>query len=175
MTNPVDIDAVRAAWERLEAACAGLLAQQCKSHRPYMGCPMDCGDVTNALDPELAEARPLIAAVIEECHGRRFDPNLRSELAEAHEALAAARAEAGQLSNQNLAEFVEYKRRRNEQHAAYDRLYEHAMHLANRIDPPGDWACAECRPNSTMLKGDGWRCDVHALRAIEKSRPHDRG
>ena len=61
-----DIAEARAAWERLDAACGSLLAQRCKSHRPYMGCPLDCSDVENALTPEFEQARPLITAAIDE-------------------------------------------------------------------------------------------------------------
>jgi hypothetical protein len=67
----VDVEAARLAWERLDAACAGLLARQCKSHRPYMGCPLDCNDVESALDPEHAEARPLINAALDEIEALR--------------------------------------------------------------------------------------------------------
>lgn len=48
------------AWRQIDAACSGLLASQCKRHAPYMGCPMDCNDIANALDPELLNARPLL-------------------------------------------------------------------------------------------------------------------
>lgn len=67
MTSPSPTAAARAladqaatAWERLDAGCAGLLANQCKRHPPYMGCAMDCTDMANALDPEHAEARTAI-------------------------------------------------------------------------------------------------------------------
>lgn len=113
----VDINAVRTAWERLDAACAGLLARQCKSHRPYMGCPLDCGDIENALDPEFAEARPLIAAVIDEVERLRLIADeervasittlweqatadrekLTAELREAHDALTSTRLELAQM------------------------------------------------------------------------------
>ena len=79
-----DIDETQAAWERLEAACAGLLAQQCKRHPPYMGCAMDCSDVANALDPEFVEARPLITAALAEVR------RLRSQLEAARAVVEAA-------------------------------------------------------------------------------------
>lgn len=61
----------RIAWERLDAACGGLLARRCKSHAPYMGCPLDCGDVENALTPEFEQARPLITAAFGEIDALR--------------------------------------------------------------------------------------------------------
>lgn len=71
MTTPLDLAVLRAAveaatraWEQIDAACSGLLARQCKRHAPYMGCAMDCGDVANALDPELLNARPLIVEAL---------------------------------------------------------------------------------------------------------------
>lgn len=61
-----DVERARTAWDALDAGIAGLLANACKSHRPYMGCPMDCGDVANALDLEFALARPLMTAALDE-------------------------------------------------------------------------------------------------------------
>lgn len=61
----------RLAWDRLDAACSGLLARKCRSHPPYMGCSMDCNDVENALTPELAETRPLIVAMLDELDALR--------------------------------------------------------------------------------------------------------
>ncbi len=60
----LDLTAAVAAWEALDAACSGLLAQQCKRHAPYMGCPMDCNDVENALVPEHATAAAIIPAAL---------------------------------------------------------------------------------------------------------------
>lgn len=57
-------DAATLAWERLDAGCAGLLASQCRYHRPYMECPLDCNDVENALDPEHAEARKSVSPAL---------------------------------------------------------------------------------------------------------------
>ena len=61
-----DIERVIDAWEKLEAGCAGLLASQCKHHAPYMGCPMDCNDVANAIEEEFASARTLLPAALAE-------------------------------------------------------------------------------------------------------------
>lgn len=64
--RPVDLAAARAAWERFEAGCAGLLAGKCAHHRPYMGCPMDCGDVDNAIGQEWEVFRPLVGPLLDE-------------------------------------------------------------------------------------------------------------
>lgn len=61
-----DVDAVRKAWECFEAGCSGLVAQKCAYHRPYMGCPLDCNDVENAIGEEWEVFRPLVAPLIDE-------------------------------------------------------------------------------------------------------------
>jgi hypothetical protein len=63
---PVDLGAARQAWEHFEAGCAGLVASKCSHHRPYMGCPLDCGDVDNAIGEEWAAFRPLVGPLIDE-------------------------------------------------------------------------------------------------------------
>ena len=69
----VDIDAVREAWERFEAGCSGLLARKCAYHRPYMGCPLDCGDVENDIGEEWKAFQPLVAPLLDELKAlRRF-------------------------------------------------------------------------------------------------------
>jgi hypothetical protein len=62
----IDLDAARAAWERFEAGCAGLLASKCSHHRPYLGCPLDCGDVENAIGQEWEIFRPLVGPLFDE-------------------------------------------------------------------------------------------------------------
>ena len=55
-------------------------------------------------------------------------------------------------------------RRLREENERLAKLNARATRLANRTDPPGDWACAECQPSSEILIA-GFRCDVHALRS----------
>lgn len=59
-------DEQRAAWEAFEAGCSGLLARRCKHHRPYIGCPLDCTDVENAIEEEWKIARPIVVAMFDE-------------------------------------------------------------------------------------------------------------
>ena len=145
----------------------------------------------DSLDAVLELASEIVAddANVEPAHVRtnmialaagivRLVPALRAETQEAHEALTAARAEIEVERQQCEADKDALRRnhrfqcdRANKATAELAELKKHALHLATRVDTPGDWACAECRPTSSMLKGDGWRCDVHALRALAKEPP----
>lgn len=51
------------------------------------------------------------------------------------------------------------------EHLAMAAVVEAAEKLSPRIEPfaGGDWACAECRPDSDILVA-GFQCHVHALR-----------
>lgn len=88
-----EIKQARAAWERLDAACAGLLASKCKRHPPYMGCAINCGDITNALAPEHAEAAPLITAALDALEQERREvERLRRELGQRNRSIVALNA-----------------------------------------------------------------------------------
>jgi len=61
----------RELWSVFEACCSGLLADKCTYHRPYMGCPLDCGDVENTIGEEFAAIRTLIPVALDELHRLR--------------------------------------------------------------------------------------------------------
>ena len=63
MTHP-DLARAEEIWAAFESACAGLLANKCKRHMPYMGCPLDCNDVENAIEDEWNALRPLIPQLL---------------------------------------------------------------------------------------------------------------
>lgn len=124
-------DKTRDAWGRLEAACAGLLARQCKRHAPYMGCATDCNDVANALDPEFAEAQPLITAALAEIRTLRAQS---ADLAEQVEGLRRerdkARRERDVFSSDNLSRERDAAIARAEKaEAERDRLVADAKNL----------------------------------------------
>jgi hypothetical protein len=52
------------------------------------------------------------------------------------------------------------------------RLLSVIRGLLRYATAPGDWACAECRPYSDMLK-DGFRCAYHEARALSGLEPVD--
>jgi hypothetical protein len=48
--------------------------------------------------------------------------------------------------------------------ARFEQLLAKAVKYARIHEPPGDWACVECRPHSDMLIA-GFQCAIHALRS----------
>lgn len=92
-------------------------------------------------------------------------PELRRERDEAYKATNEINAKCNEMRRERdaaIARTEQAERERNE-------LLERATRLA-RGEHPVDWACVECRPNSTMLVA-GFRCDVHAVRAYRKEQP----